>query len=565
MTDAIAHRGPDGEGHYIDGTVGLGHRRLAIIDLSPAGHQPMASADGRYVLTYNGEIYNFRELRLELEALGHRFRSRTRHRGRAPRAAPNGATDALAALQRHVRASRSGTARSGDAAARPRPLRHQAALLRAASATRSASAPRSRRSSRIPGFARELDRQALLEYFTFQNFFTDRTLFEGVRLLPAGIVHARLGRRAAIARDAALLGLRLPRAGRGTRPTRSMREELDRLFRQAVNRQLVSDVRARLLPVAAAWTSGSITARRRAAASLPQDLHRRLRPAARPPASSSASTSAREAERMSYLFKTEHYEMVLKAGDMERVPAQRWPGISRSRASASAIRTSTPPSSPRKFVKVVLSGAGGDELFGGYPWRYYRAVVNDDFERLRRQVLRVLAAAARRTTAMLSSSSRRSGRDVSTTSDARHLPRRVPRSRDQLERPRITSTTRSTSRRKTFLHGLLVVEDKLSMAHGLETRVPFLDNDLVDFAHALPVRLKLGNLAEVVAHQRERAGRQAERVLPARPATASDPARRRWSVYMPDEVADGREAGLLRRPTRAGSRARASITCADAA
>ena len=77
MTDAIAHRGPDGEGHYVDGDLGLGHRRLAIIDLSEAGHQPMATEDGRYVIAYNGEVYNFSELRIELEAIGHRFHSRT--------------------------------------------------------------------------------------------------------------------------------------------------------------------------------------------------------------------------------------------------------------------------------------------------------------------------------------------------------------------------------------------------------------------------------------------------------------------------------------------------------
>jgi asparagine synthase (glutamine-hydrolysing) len=77
MTDAIAHRGPDGEGAYADGNVGLGHRRLAIIDLSPGGHQPMATRDGRYVITYNGEIYNYRELRRELEGLGHAFASRS--------------------------------------------------------------------------------------------------------------------------------------------------------------------------------------------------------------------------------------------------------------------------------------------------------------------------------------------------------------------------------------------------------------------------------------------------------------------------------------------------------
>jgi asparagine synthase (glutamine-hydrolysing) len=75
MTDAIRHRGPDGEGHFIDGTLGLGHRRLAILDLSPTGHQPILTPDNRYILSYNGEIYNFRELRLELEAHGYQFRS----------------------------------------------------------------------------------------------------------------------------------------------------------------------------------------------------------------------------------------------------------------------------------------------------------------------------------------------------------------------------------------------------------------------------------------------------------------------------------------------------------
>ena len=77
MTDAISHRGPDGEGHWIDENVGLGHRRLAIIDPSSAGHQPMISADHRFVLTYNGEVYNFRDLRTELEAKGYEFNSQT--------------------------------------------------------------------------------------------------------------------------------------------------------------------------------------------------------------------------------------------------------------------------------------------------------------------------------------------------------------------------------------------------------------------------------------------------------------------------------------------------------
>src|SRR5690349_5083952 len=77
MTDSIAHRGPDGEGHYIKGSIGLGHRRLAVIDPSPAGQQPMVDTSGKIHLIYNGEIYNFPDLRKELERLGHTFRSRS--------------------------------------------------------------------------------------------------------------------------------------------------------------------------------------------------------------------------------------------------------------------------------------------------------------------------------------------------------------------------------------------------------------------------------------------------------------------------------------------------------
>ncbi len=77
MTDVLAHRGPDGEGVYLSGPLGLGHRRLAILDLSSAGRQPMTNEDGSIWVTFNGEIYNFRELRRELEARGHAFRSAT--------------------------------------------------------------------------------------------------------------------------------------------------------------------------------------------------------------------------------------------------------------------------------------------------------------------------------------------------------------------------------------------------------------------------------------------------------------------------------------------------------
>src|SRR5262245_36408727 len=77
MTAVMAYRGPDDEGFYTKGGIGLGHRRLSILDLSPAGHQPMSNDDSTAVITYNGEVYNFRELRKELEAQNVSFRSQS--------------------------------------------------------------------------------------------------------------------------------------------------------------------------------------------------------------------------------------------------------------------------------------------------------------------------------------------------------------------------------------------------------------------------------------------------------------------------------------------------------
>jgi glutamine phosphoribosylpyrophosphate amidotransferase len=119
MTRAIAHRGPDDSGNFVDAAAGiaLGHRRLSIIDLSPLGHQPMTSADGRYVITYNGEVYNFAELRTQLEALGHKFRGGS-DMGGACRFRRLGDRTGGDAFRRHVRRGRVGHA---DADASPHP------------------------------------------------------------------------------------------------------------------------------------------------------------------------------------------------------------------------------------------------------------------------------------------------------------------------------------------------------------------------------------------------------------------------------------------------------------
>ncbi len=149
-----------------------------------------------------------------------------------------------------------------------------------------------------------------------------------------------------------------------------------------------------------------------------------------------------------------------------------------------------------KFVKVVLSGSGGDELFGGYPWRYYRAVVNNDFEHYDDQsyvfwqrlipnkeiknVFRPIWGEVE---------------DVWTRDIFRDV---FLTHKNELKTPEDYINHSLYFEAKTFLHGLLIVEDKLSMSHSLETRVPFLDNDLVDFAMKCPVNLKLNNLTNVV-------------------------------------------------------------------
>ena len=256
MTDAIAHRGPDGEGHWIEGNVGLGHRRLSIIDLSAAGFQPMVSADHRYWLSYNGEVYNFRELRSELEAKGYWFRSQTDSEVVLNALAEWGtkALDrfngmfAFALWDRKDRTLLLARDRYGI---KPLYTSLQNNTFAFGSEQKAILA--------MPEFKRQVDKPALLEYFTFQNIFTDRTLLEDIKLLPAGYY--------------ATLDLKIEKPTlRRTQywdynfqePTQhasreEYQEELDRLFQQAVSRQLVSDVEIGSY-LSGGMDSGSITA-----------------------------------------------------------------------------------------------------------------------------------------------------------------------------------------------------------------------------------------------------------------------------------------------------------------
>jgi len=489
MARSMAHRGPDDEGTYRNHGVGLAHRRLSIIDLSADGHQPMFNEDGTVAIVYSGEVYNYLDLRQELEAAGHRFRSKSDTEVIVHGWEEWGA-DCLGRLNGHFalaiwdeRARRLFLARDRFGT---KPLYYFfdgrrlvfgseiKAILSLGDVPRRVSAP------------------ALNEYFTFQNVLTDLTLFEGVHLLPPGCSLSIDASPGARPEQHKYWDYRIPSSPVSMSEGEAA-EEVYRLFTQAVTRQLMSDVPVGCY-LSGGMDSGSITAVARAG------LGRLMSFTGGFDLSSASGLELGFDERersevLSNLLKTEHYEMVMHAGDMEAVmPKVIWHledlRVGQSYPNYYMARLAG------KFVKVVLSGAGGDELFGGYPWRYYRAlggVDNTDFARRYYDFWQRLVPDESKSA--LFQSDTYEGINGHSTFEV---------FADVLAGADIPIETHEDCinaslyfELKTFLHGLLVVEDKLSFAHGLETRMPFLDNDLVDFALRIPVRLKLRNIEQL--------------------------------------------------------------------
>ena len=533
MAMAIAHRGPDGQGVYSDGPLALGHRRLAVLDLSDAGRQPMATPDGRFVIVYNGEVYNFRELRRELETCGYVFRSRTdtevvlaawaewgtvalnRFNGMFAFAIWDQKESELWLVRDRYGIKPLYWTMTGQVVVFGSEIK---ALLA------------------HPEVSATLDVSGLVEYLSFQNFFTERTLFSGIEILPPG--HWVRFTRHGTTEQSKYWDWHF-REEEIFASEEDYIEELDRLFVQAVSRQLVSDV-----PVNA-YLSGGLDSGAITAVAARRETGMRTFTIGFDTRSASglelATDERPEAEHMSYHFGTEHYEMVLKAGDMQRaLPRMAFhieePRIGQSYPNFYASQLAS------RFGKVVLTGVGGDELFGGYPWRYYRAVVNDDFDHYAEkyfaywqrlvpedEYLRLIAPA-------VSGGKVVAPRDIfrAVLSDSH---RGAPMSPTEYVNASLAFEAR------TFLHGLLVVEDKLAMAHGLEARVPFLDNDLVDFAMRLPVHLKLGNLEKVVRLNENDPGPKTARYF-RETRDGKLLLRKAMSRHIPAEIATGIKRGF---------------------
>lgn len=472
MIGSILHRGPDDSGVWSQGPVGLANARLAILDLSQAGHQPMRSDDGRFVLVYNGELYNFRALAAELERLGHEFRS---------------TSDTEVVLHAFEEWGErcvdrfNGMFAFGVWDERERTL--FAARDRFGIKPFYYAVERGRflfgseiKSLLAAGLRPRVCANALNEYFTFQNILSDLTLFDGVHLLPPG--HMLTVRDGAV-RTRQYWDLVFD-------PDDSVSEAgwIERVcdaFTNAVTRQLVSDV-----PIGGYLSGGMDSASIVAVAS--REIPRMMTFTGGFDLTSVSGLELifderSDAEAVASAFRSEHYEMVMHAGDMAWVlPELIWHledlrlGMAYQNHYVARLAS--------KFVKVCLAGAGGDELFAGYPWRYDLIADTADrasFDRAYYAYWSRLVGDSEKPS-FFSPAIWSEIRDHSTFETYRN----VVAPADAL-----APVDRALYfEAKTFLHGLLIVEDRLSMAHGLEDRVPFLDNELVEVARRVPARLK---------------------------------------------------------------------------
>lgn len=490
MGNQLNHRGPDDEGFYLKDNIGLGHKRLSILDTSRKGNQPMTSKDGKWVVVFNGCIYNYKELRKELKTKGHYFKSNTdteviteglsaygpeffeRFNGMFAIGAWNTEEETL-----YLSRDRFGV----------KPLYYwfNGKTIVFSSEIKSIL--------KHPDYEVEVDLSALNEYFTFQNMFRYNTLFKDIVMLPQANT-VKISSTTTVVKHHSWWDFDF------SKPDNSMtfeeaRSETLRLFEQAVERQMIADV-----PVGSylsgGMDSGSITAvasrhvNRLSTFTCGFDM-------SEVSGREANFDERRDAELMANHYKTQHFEQVMNAGDI------RWSlprlvyhledlrvGMSYPNYYISRLAS--------KFVKVCLQGTGGDELFGGYPWRYYKvfdSLTQEDFFNQYYGFWQRLVPDNEKSE--LFTNSVYNQIDLN---EPRQIFERVFTFNDKLkyDTPEDHIQNSLYFEIKTFLNGLLIVGDKLSMANGLEERFPFLDNDLVEFAQKIPVRHKLGNLQDEI-------------------------------------------------------------------
>lgn len=537
MTDSIAHRGPDGRGVFLDENIALGHRRLSILDLSEKGSQPMTSKQKNWTIVFNGCIYNYLELKHELINKGHLFYSGTDTEVIVEGLEAYGISFferlngmfAVGAYNHNKRKLYLSRDRFGI---KPLYYWHNSRVLLFSSEIKAFL--------KHPEFKVEVDLSALNEYFTFQNLFAFRTLFKGVAMIPpANTIEIGTDLRQVVHKSWWDYDFS---QNEESMSFDDAKDETLRLFKQAVKRQMVADV-----PVGSylsgGMDSGAITAvgsgmiPRMATFTCGFDM------------SSVTGVEAnyderRDAELMANAFKTEHYEQVINAGDLawslpkvvyhleDLKVGMSYPNYYISRLAS-------------KFVKVCLQGTGGDELYGGYPWRYYRvfnALNQKEYFNQYYGFWQRLVPDAQKKELFVSNVFGQINVD-----EPREIFERVFTFNNKLlyDTPEQHINNSLYFEIKTFLPSLFLVGDKLSMANGLEERFPFMDNDLVNFAQRIPVRHKLGNLTAEIRRVNENENFKTKQIASYRDFDdGKNVLRKAMSSFMPNYILNRKKQGF---------------------
>lgn len=502
MTRSLRHRGPDDMGVDVSGPVGLGQTRLSVLDLSAAGHQPMWSEDRRHALVYNGEVYNFQDLRAQLEAVGFRFRSRSDTEV-VLNALIHWGSEAVCRFQGMFAFGFWDAARKRLVLARdPFGIKPLYVTERDGTVVFGSEIKALLKSGRI---GRKLGMQGLSEYLWYGVALGTQTLYNGIEKFPAGAVETfdvggRSRRMYWQPSDVARTSASRPQAI----------HEVRELLEKAIRSHLVSDV-----PVGVFLSGGVDSSTIVALAS--RQYAGRLHTFSVGFDYDRGVNELPRARRVAERFGTDHHELHLRAGHVPDILQRLLAAHDQPFGDAANIPLYQLCAELHGRIKVVLQGDGGDEMFAGY--RRYRVMASEDAWRLaarlgtslcsawpvgirRDRLLRFLLAmrennpatrlallmsedsAVKTPEAILSPAMREAVAAFDPFKRYREVHNALA-DRDAVQRALLTDAA-------ILLPDIFLEKvDRATMAHGVEVRVPFLDLPLAKYAMSLPADYKV--------------------------------------------------------------------------